>query len=167
MTNLVTKRPKHYTGSDELAIGSVRDFTSLEELRKSREEVLEAEFIGKIIQKELVGKVEEIFKVIDYPQDLRFTGIFLTAFVNFCISNKASFKPVKRDELWELIQKDEVDQKMNGFKKEFLSKIGALTGEENKYLDDFIYASKQRFLDEFKEMDNLPESHYIHSVWVN
>lgn len=165
--NLISKRPKHYTGSDELAVGSIKDFMSLVQLQKSREEVLESEFIGKVVEDIFLGAVGKIFEMIDYPQDLRFTGIFLTALINFCEEGKAVFKPVNRDILWNFISNKKIDENIGFFKKEIFSKIGTLTAEENRYLNDFVDASRLRFSDEFKDVVKLPESHFIHSVWVN
>jgi hypothetical protein len=173
ITNLLSKRPKYYTGSDEFAVDSIRDFTTIKELKSAKEAMFVAEFVGRLVENLFVKEIGNVFQMVNNVSDLRFTGIFLTAFVNGYKDGLWQFKPVHSQDIQDVLKKINISdgeallsEGFKNFRGWMLSREKGLTSEERISLDDILNLSKERFVDEFKGMNSLPEPRFIHSVWT-
>lgn len=173
VTYLLLKRPKYFVGGGEFAKGSIRDFVSSEELLLARQGVRQAEFVGRILEKLFLKKAGSVFELVDYPEELRFTGIMLTVLVNGVLNGNWVFKPVKTEKLLEFLKRmnfsgdgGHLEGAIGKMRSWVLSQQKGLSREEEVFLDKFIELSRGRLVGELKDITEPPKPRFVHCVWL-
>lgn len=171
ITSLLSKRPKYFTGTDEFAIDSTRDFVSSDELSRARQLISESEFVGRMVDELFLKGAGLDF--LDAPEDLRFTGIFITALINGVLNDAWVFKTVPAKKLRQFLKQmdlfqgsDNLGDAVERIRGWILSEQKGLTMEEKGALDRFIEISRTRLVDELGDVTEEPSPRHVHCVWM-
>lgn len=156
---LIQKRPTGFMSSDEIA--------------RSRSALYKTEFIGRILKELFLKDMNSLYTLLEYPEDLKLTGVLITIFINGALKAGWVFKPVSIEGLGKFLKiadlssgETRLDKIVGDLGNFILSKLNGLTAEEKGFLNSYTEAARERFIDEFKGVSDVPESRYVNSVWL-
>jgi len=139
-------------------------FSEISELQRAEKQIKESEFVGRMITNLFIDDLEGFEVSNEFVDNLRFTGIYLTVFVNYLISSKKHFIIIDSEDLNKVLTPFDFDKKMDEMNSWIIKRIKP-TKDEEKHLNLFFDKAKERFIDEFKGIKDI-DPRYIHSVWV-
>lgn len=172
LKHLMGKRPAYYVGGGD-PLDAVRDFVSGDEVLHAGRGISEIETIGNVVGGCFLGEAGRFFDLVSRPDDIRFTGVIITALINGVISGEWLFRPVKTEHLQRFLDEMDVSgggSKLDGaieeLKREIFSRERGLTKEEMDAFERFLDTTKARLLDELGGVHKVLEPRFIQSVWI-
>lgn len=170
--NLILKRPLYFRGGDEFDENCLWDFLSLENLMEVDKNISRVHDIG-----EIVGKVTDIGKIIttvDFPSQLKFTGVLMTLVINGIINQNWSFKVLTVKDLENYLKivnlsesKEFLESHFEELRKNLVGMKNLYSDQEAKALDKYLEASKQRFIEDFSGISGDINPAFVLCVWLS